>query len=175
MAQQLTKNDAKWSRQHVRIHWRSSSAKGFLPPKVVFHLRSSSIKGCLLPKVVFHRRSSPTNGRLTLKVVFHQRLSSTKGGLPPKFVFHRRSSSTKGCLPPKVVFHRRTYRGVTHPQCNPTNRHTQGGDTPTVLLNEWTHRGGRTHNVTQRTETKNFFDETNKTNRQTNAQSHSLG
>ena len=37
--------------------------------------------------------------------------------------------------------------GGTHPQCNPTNGHT------------YFHRGGgRTHNVTQRTDTQIFLD-----------------
>ena len=71
---------------------------------------------------------------------------STEGRLPPKVVFHRSSSSTEGRLPLKVVFHRRIFRGWTHPQCDPTNRPTHGGgDAPTVLPNERTHRGGGTH------------------------------
>ena len=37
-------------------------------------------------------------------------------------------------------------QGGMHPQCNPTNGHT------------YFHRGGRTHNVTQRTDTQIFFD-----------------
>ena len=43
----------------------------------------------------------------------------------------------------------------THPQCDPTNGHT------------YFHRGGRTHNVTQLTDTQIFLNtQTNKTNRQ---------
>ena len=41
--------------------------------------------------------------------------------------------------------------------CLPMKGHTRGGDTPTVLAIEWTHRGGgRTFNVTQRTDTHIF-------------------
>ena len=69
-----TKNAAKRSRQHVRIHRKLSSTKG-----------------CIPPKVVFHQRSSPTKGCLPLKVVFYKRLSSTEVCLPPKVVFHRRT------------------------------------------------------------------------------------
>ena len=75
--------------------------------------------------------------------------------------------------------------------CLPMEEHTRGGDAPTVLAIEWTHRGGpneqthisskgggRTHNVTQRTDTQFFFlqtkrNETNETN-ETNGQSHIL-
>ena len=53
-----------------------------------------------------------------------------------------------------------THEGGTHPQCNPTNGHT------------YFHRGvGRTHNVTQGTDTNLFLDtQPNKTN----GQSHIL-
>ena len=41
--------------------------------------------------------------------------------------------------------------------CLPIKGHTQGRDAPTVLPIEWTHRGGgRTHNVTKRTDTHIF-------------------
>ena len=43
----------------------------------------------------------------------------------------------------------------------------KGGNAPTVFPNERTHRGGRTHNATQRTDTQFFFDKlTNEQNGQ---------
>ena len=65
-ADMTKKKNAKRSRQHARIHWRSSSTEGHLSPKVVFHQMLSS-----------------TEGSLPLKDLFHWRLSSTKGRLPP--------------------------------------------------------------------------------------------
>ena len=102
------KNAAKQSRQHARIHRRSSSMewclpwkvvfiKGHLPPKVVFHRRSSSAKCCLPPRV------SATECRLPQKAVLHQRLYSTKICLPPRVVFNQRSFSTKSCLPSTII------------------------------------------------------------------------
>ena len=54
---------------------------------------------------------------------------------------------------------------VSNEDCLPMKRHTRGGDAPTVLAIEWTHRGGgRTHNVTQQTDTQFFFDKQMKQN-----------
>ena len=64
-----TKNALKRTRQHARIHWRSSSTQGRLPPNVIFHPRSSSTQGHLPPKVVFRQRSSSIEG--CPQVVFH--------------------------------------------------------------------------------------------------------
>ena len=72
---------------------------------------------------------------------------------------------TRGGDAPTVLPIERTHRGGTQPQCNPTNGHTyfhRGGDAPTIYPNERTHifsqGGGRTHNVTQRTDTPIFFE-----------------
>ena len=40
--------------------------------------------------------------------------------------------------------------------CLPMKGHTRGGEAPTVLPIERKQRGGRTHNVTQRTDTHIF-------------------
>ena len=61
----------------------------------------------------------------------------------------------------QVLAIERTHRGGMHPQCNPTNRRT------------YFHRGGgRTHNVTQQTDTPFFWTHTH-THKQTK-QNHIL-
>ena len=97
---QVKKDAAKRSRQHSRIHWRLSSTKIHLSPKVIFHQSLSSTEGCLPLKVIFLWRWSSTTGCLPPKVIFHGRSSSTEGCLQQKVVFHRRGSSAKGHLPP---------------------------------------------------------------------------
>ena len=57
-------------------------------------------------------------------------------------------------------------RGGMHPQCDQLNGHTEGGMHPqcnTTYEHTYFYRGGgaRTHNVTQRTDTQIFLDETN--------------
>ena len=78
--------------------------------------------------------------------------------------------SNEDCLPmkghtqgedaPTVLPIEWTHMGGTHPQCNPTNRHTYfhrgGGRTHNVTQRTDPHiftGGGRTHNDTQRTDT----------------------